>query len=76
MAALDDIVGCIVFFTTIAVVAGNISTNNISPFMIILVVLLPLFIGIITGFILKKQKEKKANIAILPIAILITSGIG
>lgn len=80
MAALDDIVGCIVFFTTIAIVAGKVSTNNLSPFMIILVVLLPLFIGVvtgfITGFILKKQKEKKSNIAILLIAILITSGIG
>lgn len=80
MAALDDIVGCIVFFTTIAVVAGKISTNNVSPFMIIFFVLLPLFIGIvtgfITGFILKKQKEKKVRIAILLVAILITSGIG
>lgn len=79
MAALDDIVGCIVFFTTIAIVAGSISTNNLSPFMIILVVLLPLLIGIatglITGFILKKQKEKKTSIVILLIAILITSGI-
>lgn len=80
MAALDDIVGCIVFFTTIAIVAGNISTNNLSPFMIILVVLLPLLIGIATGFltgyILKKQKEKKTSIAILLIGILISSGIG
>lgn len=81
MAALDDIVGCVVFFTTIAIVAGSISTNNLSPFMIIFVVLLPLLIGIatgfITGFILKKQKEKKkTSIAILLIAILITSGIG
>ena len=63
MAALDDIVGCIVFFTTIAIVAGNISTNNLSPFMILLVVLLPLLIGIVTGFltgvILKKQKRKE-----------------
>lgn len=80
MAALDDIVGCIVFFTTIGVVAGKVSTNNLSPFMIILVVLLPLFIGVVTGFItgvvLKKQKEKKISIATLLIAILITSGIG
>lgn len=63
MAALDDIVGCIVFFTTIAIVAGNISKNNISPFMIILVVLLPLFIGVATGFvtgtILKKSFKRK-----------------
>ena len=80
MASLDDIVGCIVFFTTIAIVAGNISTNNLSPFMIILIVLLPLVIGIvkgfITGLILKKQKENKLNIVVLLIAILITSGIG
>lgn len=80
MAALDDIIGCIVFFTTIGIVAGKISTNNLSPFMIILVVLLPLLIGtvtgFITGFILKKQKEKKTNIAILLIAILLTSGVG
>lgn len=80
MAALDDIVGCIVFFTTIAIVAGSISTNNLSPFMIIMVVLLPLIIGIVTGsltgLVLKKQKEKKSSIAILVIGILITSGIG
>lgn len=80
MAALDDIVGCIVFFTTIAIVAGNISTNNLSPFMIVLVVLLPLIIGIVigflTGFILKKQKGKKKSIAILIAGILISSGIG
>ena len=80
MAALDDIVGCVVFFTTIAIVAGNLSTNNLSPFMIALVVLLPLLIGIVkgflTGFILKKQKEKKKSIAILVMGILISSGIG
>lgn len=80
MAALDDIVGCIVFFSTIAIVAGNISTNNLSPFMIIFVVLLPIFIGIVTGFltglILKKQKNNKMSIFILIISILITSTIG
>ena len=78
MAALDDIVGCVVFFSTIAIVAGSISTNNLSPFIIILVVLLPLLIGIVTGFItgiiLKKQKAKNISIAILLIGILITSG--
>lgn len=80
MAALDDIVGCIVFFTTIAIVAGSISTNNLSPFMIILVVLLPLVIGVITGFItgliLKRQTKNKTSIIILIISILITSAIG
>lgn len=63
MAALDDIVGCIVFFTTIAIVEGSISTNKLSSFMIALVVLLPLFIGattgIITGLILKNKQKRK-----------------
>lgn len=49
MAALDDIVGCIVFFTTIALVAGNLSAGEMPAYMIALVVLLPLAIGVVTG---------------------------
>ena len=51
MAALDDIVGCIVFFTTIAVVAGNLSAGEIPAYVIALVVLLPLVIGAAVGFL-------------------------
>lgn len=80
MAALDDIVGCIVFFTTIAIVAGSISTNNLPPYMIALVVIVPLIIGVVTGFLaglaLKKERGKKASILILLGAILITSCVG
>lgn len=60
MVALDDIVGCVVFFTTIAIVAGDLSAGSMSAYMIALVVLLPLIIGVIcgviAGFILKKNK--------------------
>ena len=49
MAALDDIVGCIVFFTMIAIVAGNLSAGDLPAYMIALVVILPLLIGIVTG---------------------------
>lgn len=80
MAALDDIVGCIVFFTTIAIVAGNISGDNLPPYMIALVVLLPLVIGVMTGFlagkILKKERKTKSTLIILLISILITSAVG
>ena len=51
MAALDDIVGCIVFFVTIAVVAGNLSAGNLPAYMIALVIVLPLLIGIGTGLL-------------------------
>lgn len=50
MATLDDIVGCIVFFTTIAIVAGNLSSGELPTYMIALVVILPLIIGAVTGF--------------------------
>lgn len=50
MAALDDIAGCIVFFTTIAIVAGNLSSGELPTYMIALVVILPLIIGAVTGF--------------------------
>ena len=50
MAALDVIVGCIVFFTTIAIVAGNLSSGELPTYMIALVVILPLIIGAVTGF--------------------------
>ena len=61
MAALDDIVGCIVFFITIATVAGSLSAGDLPAFMIALVVVLPLLIGVVTGLgagiVLKKERS-------------------
>lgn len=51
MAAQDDIIGCIIFFTAIAIVAGNLSAGELPAYMIALVVLLPLLIGAATGFL-------------------------
>lgn len=80
MAALDDIVGCIVFFTTIAIVAGNLSAGDLPAYMIALVVLLPLVIGaavgVPAGFLLKKERSIPATMAILITMILVASGVG
>lgn len=80
MAALDDIVGCIVFFTTIAIVAGSLSTGNLPAYMIALVVLLPLVIGalcgVIAGFILRKKTSDRVTLLLLVITILIASAAG
>ena len=80
MAALDDIVGCIVFFTTIALVAGNLSAGEMPAYMIALVVLLPLAIGVVTGLlaglVLKKERPAPVTLALLIITILIASGVG
>ena len=74
MAALDDIVGCIVFFSTVAIVAGNLSAGDLPAYMIALVVLLPLVIGVITGllagFVLKKERRTSATLALLILSFL------
>lgn len=80
MAALDDIVGCIVFFTTIAIVAGSISAGDLPAYMIALVVLLPLLIGVVTGllagFVLKKERSKKVTLILLISMIIVASAVG
>lgn len=80
MAALDDIVGCILFFTTIALVAGNLSAGEMPAYMIALVVLLPLAIGVVTGLlaglVLKKERPAPVTLFLLIFTILIASGVG
>ena len=79
-AALDDIAGCIVFFTTIAIVAGNLSSGELPAYMIALVVILPLIIGAVTGFfagmLLKREQNAFATMATLIGMILVTSAVG
>jgi hypothetical protein len=69
MAALDDMVGVVVFFTVIAVVARNVSGTAMPVWMIPVMIFLPLIIGaaagIPAGFLLKKNRGKAATLAIL-----------
>ena len=80
MAALDDIVGVIVFFSVIAVVSANISGESFHIWMIAVIVLLPLLIGALVGipsaFLLKNSQSKKTNIGIIVLSILLITYIG
>ena len=80
MAALDDIVGCVVFFSAIAIIAGNLSAGDLPAYMIAVVVLLPLVIGVITGLlagvVLKKKRNTPVTLALLILTVLIASGVG
>ena len=80
MAALDDIVGCIVFFITMAAVASSLSAGDLPAYMIALVILLPLLIGIaaglLAGFVLKKERSRSATLLLLIALILLASGLG
>ncbi len=80
MAALDDMVGVIVFFSVISIVATNISEQSLPAYMIALVVLLPIIIGIATGFlagfVLKKERSSVITLLLLIAGIILTSGVG
>lgn len=70
MAALDDIVGCIVFFTTVAVIMGRLSGGELLPLVVGAVVGLP------AGLILKKERDAKKNLGILIVFILLAACSG
>lgn len=50
MAALDDVVGVICFFSTIAFVVMGVSGGSMPVYIVPVIIVLPLIIGLITGF--------------------------
>lgn len=80
MAALDDVVGVICFFSTIAFVVMGVSGGSMPVYIVPVIIVLPLIIGLITGFpagkLLKKYRSKGAVLTILLTFILITAFIG
>ena len=80
MAALDDMVGVAVFFTTIAVVDRDVSGGGMPLYMVPVMIFLPLLIGgavgIPTGFLLKRTKKRGGTLTVLIAGILLTSLIG
>lgn len=80
MAALDDMVAVVVFFTTISIISANFSEQKLPLYMILLVVLLPVIIGIVTGllagWVLKKERTSPVTLVLLIITLLISAGVG
>ena len=80
MAALDDLVGALVFFTVIALVSAHLATDGMSVPMVIFLVFLPVFIGIATGFIagklMQRAKSQKSLLAVMLIMMLVSVAIG
>lgn len=69
LAAIDDIIGVIVFFTVISIVNGVNGSASASPVMIAGIVLLPFVIGILAGFcaalLMKRLKGNKKRMLLL-----------
>lgn len=77
MAALDDIVGVVVFFAVLSVVSVFVSAQSMPIWVIVLTPILPLVIGALVGipagFILKKDWTPKVGLLILLAFILLAS---
>ena len=80
MAALDDLVGALVFFLVIAVVSAHISTAGVPVAVVILLVFLPVVIGAAIGFVfgrlLQNTKTPGTTLAVMLVGLLVSAGIG
>lgn len=81
MAALDDIVGIVVFFIVITIItAGNTEQSTPLYITLAMMILLPLAIGVVVGLlagvVLKKERSQKSTLALTITLILLVSSIG
>lgn len=78
LAAIDDIIGVVVFFTVISIVNGMNGNSSTSLFAIAGMILLPFAIGIIVGicaaFLIKRSKGNIQRLILL-LVFLCTSAI-
>jgi len=80
MAALDDLVGALVFFLVIGFVSAHISTAGIPIPAVFFLVFLPVLVGIATGFLtgkmLRHAKKTETALPIMLVMLLASVGIG
>lgn len=80
MAVLDDVVGVVLFFTTIAIIATQVSGGSMPLYFVPIIVFLPMLIGAAMGYpaglLLKRYKSKLSIYVILTVLIVISSAIG
>lgn len=81
LAAIDDIIGVIIFFSVMTVISTVFNTTGQSPWMIVLMVILPIIIGIIIGLIsalifkFLKNKWLKLSCFVLFLVLNVITGL-
>lgn len=79
LAAIDDVIGVVVFFTVISVISAAHGASATSPLAIVGIVLFPFAIGIAAGFcasfLMKRLHRSKGRFALL-LAFLCISVLG
>ena len=80
MAALDDMIGVVVFFTVVSVVSSRLSAAAVPVYAVVLSVVLPLVIGVsvglLAGLLFKSAKKRAGLMLVLISTLLLSAGAG
>lgn len=80
LAAIDDVIGVVVFFTVISIVNGTHGSSAVSPLTIIAMILLPLVIGavlgVLTAFLMKNMKKNSIRFCLLMLFLILSTLTG
>ena len=80
LAAVDDVIGVVVFFTVISVISGTHGGTGVSPLAIVGMVVLPFIIGIAFGFLaaalIKAAKKNEIRFCLLLLFLLLSAACG
>lgn len=80
LAALDDVIGVIVFFTTVSVIGATMGGGSVSALSVLGMVFLPFVVGIATGlgaaFLIKAVKNEKVCLFLLLLFLCLSAGLG
>lgn len=80
MAAMDDLVGALVFFLVIAVVTARTSTRQIPVFVVVLLVFFPVILGAVIGFaagkLLGRVRSPRGSVLAASAMILFSTAVG
>lgn len=80
MAALDDLVAAVVFFSVVAYVSARVSNGSVPLGLILLVILLPIALGIVTGWIagllLRRVHGKGPSVAVMLAVLAVAAAAG
>ncbi len=80
LAAIDDIIGVIVFFTVISVISGMHGGASTSPLTVVGMVLFPFVICAVTGWLsgmgIRKTKSANGAFTVFLLFLFLSAGIG
>ena len=80
LAAIDDVIGVVVFFTVISVISATKGSQSASVLSVVGMVILPFAIGIGTGgltaLLLRKLKDARFCFAVLIVGLCLSTAVG